>query len=166
MKHCLITVLLAAGFYSQTAQAYWATVQLNRANIVTTAPFVRIIPTYFGLTNNPMVEFSVFVLLKDNGGSQLQSGSLAVNDSQETKPYLVGTQVQAREVLQGDIPAAVPKSWVGKCKVFHFSVAARLLTNSEFSVGYTADAKWGTAGTEYIFRLLEFAGKKQSEYGS
>jgi hypothetical protein len=156
---CLV---LAIGglFYSRPAQAYWATVKLDRTNITTAAAFIRIVPTYFGLTNNPMVEFSVFVLLKDDGGSELHSGSLAVKDSQETKPYLVETQVQAMELLQSEVPAAVPKSWAGKCKVFHFCVAARLLTNSEFSVGFTADPKWGTAGTYYVCSLDEFSGGK------
>jgi hypothetical protein len=155
-----LALVLGVTFYSQPAQAYWYTIQLNHTNIATTAPFIRVVPTYFGITNNPMVQFSIFVLPKDNGGAELLSGSLTVKDSQETKQFLVKTQVQAEEPLHGVVPAAVPKSWVGKCKVFHLYIAANLLTNSEFSVGFTADSKWGTAGTYYVLNLEECADKK------
>jgi len=159
-KLLLCLALVLGIFYSQPAQAYWDTIQLSRTNIATTAPFIRIVPTHFGLTNNPMVGFSIFVLPKDNGVAELLSGSLTVIDDQETKPYLIKTQVQAEELLKGVVPAAVPKSWAGKYKVFRFYIAASLLTNSEFSVGFTTDSKWGTAGTSYVFNLKEFADKK------
>jgi hypothetical protein len=162
-KLVLCSALALSGcFYFQTAQAYWATIQISRTNITTIAPFLRIIPTSFGLTNNPMTEFSVFVLLKDSGNAELVSGSLTVKDGQETNagPYLVSTQVQAKELLNGSVPKEIPKSWAGKCRVFRFEIATRLLAHSVFRVEYTIDPKFGTAGTAYVFTLKEFADGK------
>ena len=132
------------------------TIPLSRTNFAAAAPFLRIVPTRSSSTNNPTVQFSIFVLPKDNGGAELLSGLLTVKDSQRTEP-LLQTQVQVKELPEGVTPAAVPKSWAGKCKVFRFFIADRLLPNSEFSVDFTADPKWGTAGTAYRFNLKEFA---------
>ncbi len=153
---CLVLVL-GGCFCSQTVQAFWMTIPLNRANITTEAPFLRIVPTHSALTNNQMVQFSVIVLLKDKSDAEWLSGSLIVRDSQEAKQDLVETSVRADSVPEGIPLTAVPRSWAGKCKVFHFAVAEHLLANSEFSVNCGAGFATGDA---YVFNLKGFADKK------
>jgi hypothetical protein len=154
---CLALVLCGC-FYSQNARAFWMTIALNRTNIVTTAPFLRIDSTPFGLTNNPVVAFSVFVLLKDKDEAELLSGSLTVKDDEDAKPYLVETRVEAEDLPDGIVPTAIPKSWAGKCKVFRFAIAARLLGHSDFCVNFAT--RYGGTGDAYDFNLKEFADEK------
>ena len=155
-----LALVLGGIFYSQPTYAYTIGIQVNRTNIATAAPFIRIVPTRIGPTNNPAVWFRIYLLTNDYAGEKFVSSSVIVADSPASSSCLARTKVQAEEPLKGEDPAAVPKSWAGKYKVFEFFVADRVLANSEFSVGFTKDPILGSAGTDYDFNLKEFAGEK------
>jgi hypothetical protein len=155
-----LALVLSGCFYSRTAHAYVALIPLNRTNIATTAPFLRIVSTHYGLTNNPITEFSVFVLLKNKSDVETTSGILTVKDAQQkdSDTYIVNTLVQSRK-LPGGV-TSIPKSWAGKCIVFRFAVATRLLGNSDFCVEQMDDPKFPGGGEVFEFNLQEFADEK------
>ncbi|HEX5397631.1 MAG TPA: hypothetical protein VFY06_01095 [Verrucomicrobiae bacterium] len=155
-----LALVLGGCSYSQKAQAFWMTIPLNRTNLTVTAPFLRIVSTRDGLTNNPIVQFTVFVLFTNKSDGMLLSGSLEIRDGQGTKPCLVETMVQAEEPLEGVVATAVPKSWAGKYKIFRFDIAASLLADSTFTVGFGTGPKMAGTGDAYSFRLKDFAEEK------
>jgi hypothetical protein len=159
-----LTLVLSGCFYSRTAHAYSVLIPLDRTNIAATAPFLRIVPTHYGLTNNPITEFSVFVLLKNKSDVETTSGILTVKDvrQKDSDPYIVNTPVQGRK-LPEEIAVritSIPKSWAGKCIVFRFAVATRLLGSSDFCVDMLDDPKLPDAGEVFEFNLKEFADEK------
>jgi hypothetical protein len=154
-----LALVLSGYFIPLSAQAYWASIPVDHANINTTAPFLRVVTTQYGVTNDSRIAFSVYVLVKDKQPEELISGLLAVKDKsgKASDQFIAQAQVQARKLPDENVPSAVPKSWAGKCVVFQFEVAAKFLSDSEFSVDVSADPKWGTAGISYTLNLKEFA---------
>jgi hypothetical protein len=160
-----LLLCLALGLSSvvcpQNVKAFWVAVSLNQTNIVTEAPFIHVASRQIGPTNEPIMYFTIFAALKENTKSELVSGELIIGDRHGTnaEPYSLSAPIQAREMPDGFVPKGIPKSRTGKWKAFSFGIGARLLAQSEFRVGYTIDPILGSAGTYYVLKLNEFAGK-------
>ena len=154
-KLLLCLALVLGGYFAPlTVQAYWGLVPVDRANMDSTTPFVRMVSIPFGTTNDSRVAFSIYVLPKDKAGARLFSGNLAVKN--DVGKFIASSPVRPK--LEPEVvPKAVPKSWAGKCLVFEFSVAADHLSQSEFDLNETGDLKWGTSGIAFQFKLHEFA---------
>ena len=148
-----LAFILSIWLIPLSAPAFWAVIPVNRTNIDSTAPFMRIILQHYG-TNNSSIEFSVFVLTEKKGTEELSTGLLSIKDANEK--LVAQTLVEAKKLPKGATPGAIPKSWTDKCIVFRFTVDASYLAHSEFSLNQTGDPTWGTAGTAYHFNLKEF----------
>lgn len=156
-----LAFVLSGCLWPRPAQAYWVSVPVNRTNITTAAPFLRIKALPFHTTNDEVVYFTVMVTSNDK--SQVVEGGLQVNDHYTQsghKCIIANVPVQFREITDRRSMPDEIRPQPAKCTIFHFTVATRYLTDAEFCVNVSVDPKLFSAGTSYCFNLKEFADEK------
>jgi hypothetical protein len=141
---------------SQCSYGYVADIPINRANLKTYCPFLKVDALRVNETNNEYVLFTVSLIPTKTQESEHFTADLHIG---VTNDFIVYTSVQAQRITDGPLLKDLPERLKARCVKFQFCVGVKYLAKAQFSIVENYGEPYASASA-YEIDLEDFANQK------